>query len=101
MKIVTYNEMIQQPPGAVCAAYYNSMLGDIFVIDSSIGMGFLYVKYLTPTVRDGIFLSWEYVDDNNFDIADMYGDGEYAILDKDDINNIINELSTWLNIENI
>ena len=85
MKIVSYNEMIQQPSGTVCAAYYESMLGDIFMIDSSIGMGFLYVKYLTPTIRDGIFLSWEYIDNNHFDIADMYGDGEYAILDKEDI----------------
>ena len=95
MRIVSYNEMIQQPSGTVCAPYYESMLGDIFMIDTSIGMGFLYVKYLTPTIRDGIFLSWEYVDNSHFDIADMYGDGEYAILDKDDINNIINELSTW------
>ena len=95
MRIVSYNEMIQQPSGTVCAPYYESMLGDIFMIDTSIGMGFLYVKYLTPTIRDRIFLSWEYVDNGHLDIADMYGDGEYAILDKDDINNIINELSTW------
>ena len=32
---------------------------------------------------------------SHFDIADMYGNGDYAILDKDDIKTIINELSTW------
>ena len=95
MKIVSYNEMIKQPAGTVCAAYYDNMLGDIFVIDTSIGVGFLYVKYLTPTIRDGIFLSWDCIDNGHFVIADMYGNGDYAILDKDDIKTIINELSTW------
>lgn len=95
MKIVSYDEMIQQSSGTVCAAYYDSMLGDIFIIGASLGIGFHYVKYLTPVIRDGIFLSWVFVDNSHFDIADMYGDGDYAILDKDDIKTIINELSTW------
>lgn len=95
MKIVSYDEMIRQPSGTVCAAYYDTILGDIFVIGESMGLGFRYAKYLTPVVRDGIFLSWVFVDNSHFDIADMYGNGDYAILDKNDINNIINELSTW------
>lgn len=95
MKIVSYDEMIRQPSGTVCAAYYDTILGDIFVIGESMGLGFHYAKYLTPAVRDGIFLSWVFVDNSHFDIADMYGNGDYAILDKNDINNIINELSTW------
>lgn len=95
MKIVSYDEMIRQPSGTVCAAYYDTILGDIFVIGESMGLGFHYVKYLTPVVRDGIFLSWVFVDNSHFDIADMYGNGDYVILDKNDINNIINELSTW------
>lgn len=95
MKIVSYDEMIKQPSGTVCAPYYDNMLGDIFVIDTSIGVGFLYVKYLTPCVRDGIFLSWDYIDNGSFDIGDMYGEGDYAILDKNDINTIIEELRTW------
>lgn len=40
MRIVPYNEMIQQPSGTVCAAYYKNMLGDIFMIDTSIETGF-------------------------------------------------------------
>lgn len=87
--------MIQQPAGTVCAAYYDDMLGDMFVIDESIGKGFLYVKYLTPHIKDGIFLTWEYIDDNHFEIGDEYGKGDYVILDKNDINDIIEELSTW------
>lgn len=99
MKIVSYDEMIQQPSGTVCAAYYDNMLGDIFVIDigitlNSTRIGFACVKYLTPTIKDDC-LSWEYIDNSDFDIADMYGNGDYAILDKNDINAIINELSTW------
>lgn len=95
MKIVTYDEMIQQPAGTVCAPYYDTILGDIFVIGESMGLGFHYTKYLTPVIRDGIFLSWVFVDNSHFDIADMYGNGDYVILDKNDINDIINELSTW------
>lgn len=95
MKIVSYDEMVQQPSGTVCAAYYDTMLGDIFVIGTSIGSGFHYVKYLTPVIENGIFLSWKFIDNSHFDIADMYGNGDYAILDKDDIKTIINELSTW------
>lgn len=95
MKIVSYDEMVQQPSGTVCAAYYDSMLGDIFVIGTSIGLGFYYAKYLTPVIENGFFLSWKFIDNSHFDIADMYGNGDYAILDKDDIKTIINELSTW------
>lgn len=69
MKIVSYDEMIKQPSGTVCAPYYDNMLGDIFVIDASIGVGFLYVKYLTPCVRDGIFLSWDYIDNGSLILA--------------------------------
>lgn len=28
MKIVSYNEMIQQPDGTICAPYYDGKLGD-------------------------------------------------------------------------
>lgn len=99
MKVVSYDEMIKQPSGTVCAAYYDNMLGDIFVIDIGVTLnskriGFACVKYLTPTIRDGS-LSWEYIDNSDFDIADMYGNGDYAILDKNDINTIIEELRTW------
>lgn len=95
MKVITYEELLAQPSGTVCAAYYDNMLGDVFVIGNQYGEGFSYVKYLTPCVRDGIFLTWEYTDDNYFEIGEEYGKGLYAILDKSDIKTIIRELDEW------
>lgn len=94
MKIVTYNEMIQQPDGAICAPYYDGKLGDFFEIYESTGVGFLYVKFLKPIiiVKDDIDVSWEYVGGNNYYIGEKYGYGSYIILDKNDIVDIISRL---------
>lgn len=94
MKIVSYDEMIQQPDGTICAPYYDSKLGDFFEIYESTGVGFLYVKFLKPIiiVKDDIDVSWEYVGGNNYYIGEKYGYGSYIILDKNDIVDIISRL---------
>lgn len=94
MKIVSYNEMIQQPDGTICAPYRDGKLGDIFEIHESVGVGFLYVKFLKPIiiVKDDVSISWEYVGGNNYYIGEKYGYSTYIILNKNDIVDIISRL---------
>lgn len=91
MKVVSYNEMIDQPDGTICAQYCDGKIGDIFMICESVGHGFTYVKFFKYVVyaKDVTDITWEYAGVDNHYIGKKYGFGTYIILD---INDIINRL---------
>lgn len=91
MKVVSYNEMIDQPDGTICAQYCDGKIGDIFMICESVGHGFTYVKFFKYVVyaKDAVHMTWEHAAVNNHYIGKKYGFGTYIILD---INDIINGL---------
>ena len=95
MKVITYEELLAQPSGTVCASYCNDVVDGMFVISDKFGEGDSYIKYLTPYIKDGIFYGWYYKATNHFDIAEEYGKGLYVVLSESDIKNIMRELDEW------
>ena len=80
MKVITYEELLAQPSGTVCASYCNDVVEGMFKISDKFGEGGSYIKYLTPYIKNGIFYGWHYKATNHFDIAEEYGRGFYVYL---------------------
>lgn len=95
MKVITYEELLTQPSGTVCASFCNGVIEGMFIISDKFGEGDSYIKYLTPYIKDGIFYGWHYKATNHFDIAEEYGKGLYVVLSESDIKNIMRELVEW------
>lgn len=95
MKVITYEELLIQPSGTVCASYSNGAVDGMFVISNEFGVGYNYVKHLVPYIKDGIFYGWYYKATSYFDISEEYGEGLYVILSESDIKNIMRELVEW------